>query len=126
MLNTDPDDRQFTETAMRELGQTTAVHFVRSVKEGIEYAGHHGEPAVILINDQGAMHLGYTVLGELKKTEPLKDIPVVLLGEISTPEYVRKCYAAGANSFITKPSSVAGTRAKIASFFTYWFETVEL
>jgi hypothetical protein len=50
----------------------------------------------------------------------------VILGSLSHPGMTKEFYAAGASSFIQKPSTDRETQTKIASFVQYWFDTVEL
>src|ERR1700722_1298517 len=46
---------------------------------------------------------GYTLCGEIKSSEKLKDIPVVLLTSLSRPQDILKGLECGADSFIRKP-----------------------
>lgn len=46
---------------------------------------------------------GYTLCGEIKSSEMLKDIPVVLLTSLSRPQDILKGLECGADSFIRKP-----------------------
>jgi len=46
---------------------------------------------------------GYTLCGEIKSSETLRDIPVVLLTSLSRPQDILKGLECGADSFIRKP-----------------------
>ena len=90
------------------------------------FISKNGYPAVILLNDQGTITARVQTLHQLKSNTSYSHIPVVVLGERSSPDYVKECYRAGASTFITKPSSINATHKKIALFFSYWFEVAEV
>lgn len=121
MLQADADDREITEAALQEIDPMVPIRFLDSSSEIEVLIGKEGVPAIILLNDAGRNE-GLSLLSVLKTHRSLNYVPVIVLGEVSNDEYIRKFYRAGANSFITKPSSVEETHKKIAAFFTYWFE----
>jgi CheY-like chemotaxis protein len=125
MIQTDPDDQYITESALTEIGASIPVRFISSVAELGDTITSTGEPSVILLNDRGVFHNGAQVLKELKGDSSYRHIPVVILGEVSSADHIRQYYRNGANTFITKPSSVEGTRKKIETFFKYWFDVAE-
>jgi len=126
MLRTDMDDRDITEWAMAETGVDIPVKFITGREDLDALIAASGDPALLLLNDSGAAHKGHERLKHFKSNPAYNHIPVVLLGEMSTREYIRECYKAGANSFIIKPSTVAETKAKVRDFFNYWFNVAEL
>jgi CheY-like chemotaxis protein len=126
MLWTDPDDRYITEWALAETGSEVNIRFVTDIGELEDRCDEGGEPALILLNDRGAIHGGQEQLNRLKSHTRFSHIPVIILGEVSTADYIAECYRAGANSYITKPSSIAGTKEKVALFFRYWFDVAEV
>lgn len=46
---------------------------------------------------------GVEVLGRIKSSECLKDIPVIMLTTTDDPREIEKCYQLGCNVYITKP-----------------------
>jgi len=91
-----------------------------------KFIAENGEPALILLNDRVTFTEREQLLPRLKANPAYSHIPVVVLGERSSPDYVKECYRAGASTFITKPSSVNTTKRKIEMFFSYWFEVAEV
>jgi response regulator RpfG family c-di-GMP phosphodiesterase len=131
MLEYDEDDRFITTDTLHELNNNVQVEFVRYSNEVFAWLENCREnnrsyPAVILLNLHATPSDGKETLKQLKSNPSYQHIPVVLLTEINHTATVKECYALGASSFIKKPSSAKDTSAKIASFFNYWFETVEL
>src|SRR5687767_9395935 len=126
MLQTDADDKYITESTLAEIGATVPVQFLARLDELDSFIAGSGEPGVILISDQGAGQHGKKLVKELKSNPRYGHIPVVILGEVTTEDYIRECYRAGANTFITKPSTVAATKKKIQTFLAYWFDVAEV
>ena len=122
MLQTDVDDIYITESTLSEIGNTIPVQFISTLEEMEQHVAKNGEPSVILLNDRGTLNRGLQVLKKLKTNSTYAHIPVVMLGEYTTSDYIKEIYKAGANTYIVKPSSVAATRKKIETFFRYWFE----
>ena len=126
MLRTDIDDKDITEWALSETGSDINVKFISDADELDQLVVSAGDPSLILLNDTGAAHIGYERLTQLKLNPAYNHIPVILLGEISTDDYIRKCYRAGANSFIVKPSTIAEAKKMIGLFFDYWLQVAAL
>ena len=126
MLQADPDDQDITESTLAELNSSWAIKYLQETGGMEKYIAENGEPFVILLNDRGTITERGQVLRKIKANPVYSHIPVVVLGERSSPDYVKECYRAGASTFITKPSSVNATRKKIGMFFSYWFEVADL
>ncbi|HLG39480.1 MAG TPA: hypothetical protein VI461_07420 [Chitinophagaceae bacterium] len=126
MLQADPDDKYITESALAEINSSLTIRYLQGIDEMEKYIEEKGEPALILLNDSGTITERGQVLRRIKTNPAYSHIPVVILGERSSSDYVKECYRAGASTFITKPSSVNATRKKIEMFFSYWFEVAEV
>ena len=126
MLQADEDDRYFTQSVLDEMQHTFPMHFIASIQELPELVKDKGLPSVMLINNHDHRHLAIEVVKQIKSDPALAHIPVVVLGEITTADYIRKYYQAGANTYVTKPSTVALMKKKIRLFLEYWFEVAEV
>jgi CheY-like chemotaxis protein len=125
MLQTDADDRYITESILADLNNTIPVKFISDANELENIIEMDGQPTVILINDSFS-HTAAEQLKQLKTHPSFNHIPVVVLGEMVTDEYIRQYYRDGANTYIIKPSTIAGTKTKIEGFFKYWFDVAEV
>ena len=122
MMQADPDDQLLTDSAFSNLPFQVTIRYAKDFEEMEDLINEYGQPIVILLNDQGAAHPGGELLLRIKSHVDYDFIPVVILGEYSTPEYIRRCYSNGASTFNTKPVSIKLTQEKIEKFFSYWLE----
>ncbi len=126
MLQADPDDQYITESALATIDPSITITYLPSLEEMQQTIAINGEPALILLNDLGTLTERGKTLRQLTSYPNFAHIPVVVLAERSTADYIKECYRAGANTFITKPSSVMATQKKIETFLSYWFEVAEI
>jgi CheY-like chemotaxis protein len=126
MLQADEDDKFLTESILEEMQETIPMHFIARMSEMENMIATSGLPAVILINNQDHRHKAIDIVKHLKTDSRFSHIPIVVLGEITTPDYIQQYYRAGANTYITKPSTIAATRKKIQLFLAYWFDVAEV
>lgn len=131
MLETDADDRFITSSLVNEFPYQLNLVFVDYGEELFKYLGHcrntgNAFPSLILLSLTVNQHDGMEVLKRLKSDHQYNHIPVIVLTGVKQAAIVKECYALGASSFIEKPISASDTHKKIASFLTYWLETVEL
>lgn len=64
-------------------------------------------PHVIFLDLNMPLKNGFECLSEIRQTEKLKNIPVVILSTTSNTDIIDKTYLLGANCYVTKPSSYA-------------------
>ena len=126
MLQADEDDKFLTESILAEMQEAIPMHFIPHISGMEDQIAASGLPAVILINNQDHRHKAIDVIKYLKADNRLDHIPIIVLGEITTPDYIKQYYRAGANTYITKPSTIAATRKKIQVFLSYWFDVAEV
>lgn len=83
-------------------------------------------PAIILLSMNAMPENGYQVLQKLKSSPLYKHIPVIILGENTQAELIRKCYQEGVSTFINKPLKQDLIDKTIRNFLHYWFNVAEL
>ena len=83
----------------------------RDVAEAVE----RHKPDIILLDILMPDMDGYEVITALKGSEKTKDIPVIFISGLSSPEAIEKGLALGASDYITKPfdASMIKTRVRI-------------
>lgn len=124
MLEDDSDDRYLTNEVLSELDFDLQIDFFSSSIDLL--AGINSSlPDLILVDYNSTPQNGMEVLQTLKADNNLAAVPVVILSDNRLTKYKAGCYRAGANGFVVKPTSMAETKQKIKSFFTYWTEVAE-
>lgn len=126
MLQADEDDRSLTKSILEEMEHRVPMHFISRISELKDMVAASGLPSIILINNNDHRHKAIDVVKHLKADTLFAHVPVIVLGEITTPDYIKQYYRAGANTYITKPSTVAATKKKIQLFLEYWFDAAEI
>jgi CheY-like chemotaxis protein len=126
MLEGDGDDRYITQQALSELNIDISIKFLSDSTEFFTFLSNAEKPTLILADYNSTPDNGFDVLKKLKSDPNLSDIPVVILSDSDHPKYKNECYKYGASSFIKKPDTLEATNKKIASFFNYWFNVVEV
>ncbi len=63
---------------------------------------------------------GRELVSAMRANPALAHIPVVIWSGSDRPEDVRSCYAAGASTFVRKPSGIAALRHTLSALAAYW------
>ncbi len=101
--------REAIEAAKKEI----EIKWVKDGEELLRYLNHEGEylssessplPSLILLDLNMPRKDGREALYEIKSSEKLKAIPVIVLTTSKNAEDIHECYARGANAFLRKPS----------------------
>ena|SRR5687767_5463382 len=125
MLQTDADDRELTESVLAEFNKNIQLKYLGDPDEVGPFIASNGLPSLFLVSDS-TRGLAAVLVSKLRATASCSHIPVIILAEKSIESYIKECYRAGANTVITKPSTIKLTRKKIEIFFTYWDEVADL
>jgi CheY-like chemotaxis protein len=131
----DEEDRMLTREAMIESRVKNTVHFVEDGEYLMDYLHNKGDyadkskfpaPGLILLDLNMPRKDGREALKEIKSSEQLKRIPVVILTTSKAEEDIIRTYDLGVNSFITKPVTFEGMINVMKTLGTYWLDIVEL
>ena len=63
---------------------------------------------------------GFELLEQVKSTDRLKEIPVVVLTSSSDSKDIQKAFSAGANSYMVKPNTYSDSVALTGNIVHYW------
>lgn len=135
LVEDSPEDFEATLRAFQKSGLKNPLIRCEDGDEALDYLHRRGRyadparsprPGVILLDLNLPGTDGRQVLSELKSSESLRDIPVVVLTTSADERDVTACYRAGANSYIQKPVDIDGFMKAIERLNGYWFEVVIL
>lgn len=123
----DPEDCLLIKEAFAETNGKYDLKFFRDGECLLESLhGGEGAPGLILLDLNMPRKNGREVLKALREDLNLCYIPVVILTTSNLAEHIEECYALGANSYITKPSSFSALVDIMNCVLHYWFDLVDL
>lgn len=135
MADDDSDDYFFLEEAIKAAGIPGKISRVSNGDELIDYLLQQGlfaermdasMPKVIFLDLDMPKKDGFAALGEIRSHPRLKGIPIIVYTTSGDDINIRKCYDAGANSYIQKPSSFDEMIDMMTAVAAYWTRTVRL
>ena len=130
-----PEDFEATSRAFRRAGLRNPMLHCASGDDALDFQHRRGEyrdparaprPGIILLDLNLPGTDGREVLQEIKKSEPLSAIPVIVVTTSADQRDIDACYRAGASSYIQKPVNLDGFMRAIQRLHDYWFEVVIL
>jgi CheY-like chemotaxis protein len=134
LADDDEDDRFLTREAFRQHFPASEVSFVEDGEDLMDYltfggryvGAKHGLPELILLDLNMPRKDGREALREIKASENLRHIPIIILTTSDAGEDIEKSYFNGANSFITKPNSFQRLSEVSQAIGQYWFNVVTM
>lgn len=134
MADDDPEDQLLTREAFIAADIKNPLYFVDDGEELMDYlnrvapfdnAAKYPLPELIFLDLNMPKKDGKSALKEIKKAPHLKHIPIIVLSTSTAKEDIQKCYALGANAFVSKPMSFSALVKKMSANINYWFSIVE-
>lgn len=132
MADDDPDDRELTEEAFREVRFSNDLRFVQDGRDLLDYLTRANgytrqnapSPGLILLDLNMPRMDGREALTAIKADPKIKCIPVVVLTTSEADEDIIRSYELGAASYIPKPVTFLGLVEAMKTLSDYWFELV--
>lgn len=135
MVDDDADDCLLVREALAETGLRHRLRTACDGEELLQYVRSNsgrGErtdavrPDLLLLDLNMPRKDGRESLRELRKVDAWRFVPVIVLTTSMAEDDIQFCYAAGANSYVTKPSTYRAWVDLMRALTAYWFETVQL
>jgi CheY-like chemotaxis protein len=128
LVEDNPHDLELTLIALSKSQLANEVVVVRDGAEALAYLHRRGEfaeravgnPAVILLDLKLPKVDGLEVLKEIRETEALKSIPVVMLTSSKEEQDVIRSYELGVNAYVVKPVDFTEFVRAIADLGIFW------
>lgn len=120
LADDDDDDCVLFQDAMNEVAKDHELVIAYDGQELLETldARVPPEPRVIFIDLNMPRKNGIECLQEIKRTDKLKNIPVIILSTSSQTESIETAYAHGADLYVTKPGTYAMLKKTIETVLT--------
>lgn len=108
-MDDDPDEHLLFEDALKELHDAPRLSYARDGRQLMEFLRNDQAelPAIIFLDLNMPRMNGFECLQEIRKTERLKPIPVVIFSTTSQTQAIDMVYEQGANYYIRKPNTFA-------------------
>jgi len=129
LADDDPEDRCLVEKALKRTGLATSMDTVEDGADLLDYLNRRGEfahlagsplPGLVLVDLNMPRVNGNTALQEIRATETLNHLPVVMLTTSRDEEDVYRSYQMGANAYVSKPASFAALIEVMRGLVTWW------
>lgn len=128
LVEDNPNDLELTLIALAKSQLANEVVVVRDGAEALDYLHRRGEfkdrpvgnPAVVLLDLKLPKVDGLEVLKEIRETEALKSIPVVMLTSSKEEQDVVRSYELGVNAYVVKPVDFTEFVRAIADLGIFW------
>lgn len=135
LVEDNPADVEITMEAFRRSHKGNRVFVCRDGEEALDFLYQRGRfakpgsatrPDLILLDLNLPKKNGAEVLDEIKKSEIMREIPVVVLTTSDREEDVARCYKHGANSYLTKPVQFDDCLKLVDDIQQYWLSISKL
>jgi CheY-like chemotaxis protein len=106
LADDDKDDRQFFSMALEALTIPTKLATVEDGEKLLDYLSENADhlPDVIFLDINMPRKNGIECLSEIKHSEKLKDLPVIVYSTSNSKDKIGIVFKNGANVYIHKPS----------------------
>ncbi len=123
-----PNDVELTLAALADINLANEVIVVRDGAEALDYLNcrapyakrQAGNPAVVLLDLKLPKVDGLEVLREIRSTDGLKSIPVVMLTSSKEEQDLLRSYELGVNAYVVKPVDFNEFVRAIADLGIFW------
>jgi len=132
LVEDSPSDALMTKEALEFSKVLNSLHIVDDGVEAMAFLRKEGKylgsptPGIVLLDLNLPRKSGLEVLGEIKKDDQLKLIPVVVLTTSKAEEDVARSYGLHANCYITKPVEFAKLADAVRGIRDFWLCLVTL
>lgn len=126
LVDDDPGAMRLLELACRELDPPVETLVARDGGEALDVLhgrGDHADgprPDVVILDLDLPRVGGRDVLREIRTTEALSAMPVVVLSQNDDEETIEECYRLGANAYVVKPRDYEGLLQAVETVSTFW------
>jgi chemotaxis family two-component system response regulator Rcp1 len=130
IIDDNPADSKMLRAALARRDSAIETEVLEDGEQAVEYFSMkmrpESAPDLILLDLNLPLLSGFEVLEFIKSEPGLKKLPVVVLSGSSNPYEIERCYAAGANSYISKPVGLQQVFDMAEHLISYWFEHASL
>ena len=126
LVDDNPADLDLTIDALAQSAWPTNVSTVSDGAEAMAYLRHEGKyaaatrPHLVLLDLNLPRKDGRRVLADMKSDLALRRIPVVIFSTSQAAKDIERCYELGANSYVSKPPTLADWVSAMKLLKDFW------
>lgn len=121
-----------TEKAFERGRHRAKLYSVRDGEEALAFLRREGtysaarRPDLILLDINLPRKSGYEVLEEIKRSDDLRSIPVIILSSSEAEQDISRSYHLHANSYLVKPASLSKFVELVNALEEFWFSSTRM
>lgn len=129
LVEDEPADAELIQRALKSAGLANPIRLLTDGEAAVDYLLGHGAyadrhayplPQLVLLDLKLPKVSGLAVLQEVKSSELVRRIPIVVLTSSTQSEDINRAYDRGANSYLVKPVRFAEFAKVAAEIKLYW------
>jgi len=128
LVEDNPDDAELTKLALSRHGLDGRVTHVSDGMQALDYLFRRNQfvnragsnPVLVLLDLKMPLLDGIGVLREIKSSDVLHNIPVVVLTSSTEPSDLLRAYDAGTNAYIAKPTEFSQFLSAMKHVCEFW------
>jgi two-component system, chemotaxis family, response regulator Rcp1 len=126
LVDDNPADLDLTTDALAQSSWPTNVNTVSDGVEAMAYLRREGKyaaatrPHLVLLDLNLPRKDGRSVLADMKSNPALRRIPVVIFSTSQAAKDIERSYELGANSYVSKPATLAEWVAAVKLLKDFW------
>jgi chemotaxis family two-component system response regulator Rcp1 len=132
VVESNPAEARLIAEGFRDAGHTRKIEQLHNAEDALSYLLReppHQEsslPDLILLDLSLPRKSGFELLEEIRRSDTLKCIPVIVLSGSADPIHLRRAYELQANCYIRKPNDLDEFLSVIKTCYQFWGRTVHL
>ena len=132
LVDDSPADLDLTLEALASSTYQSRVNTVPDGEEAIAYLHRAGaysnaaRPNLVILDLNLPRKDGRLVLADFKSDPALRSVPVVIFTTSHSRQDIARCYAIGANCYVSKPGNLKDFRTAVQAIEQYWFSVASL
>ena len=132
IVDDDPADAEIIQELLEECATALEIHVMHDGIDALEYLRScihvpvPGLPDLILLDLNMPRKDGREVLQEIRATEQLQHLPVIVLTTSQEEDEIELVYRLGANCYVSKPAAMADFERLVNAIELFWLQTASL
>ena len=121
LVEDNPRDAELVGLALKESGIGHKLHVAVDGELALQYLKDKPGPDLVLLDLNIPKYSGIEVLRQIRESERLRSLPVIILTNSNSMEDVKEAYLNGCNAYIRKPLGFDAIQQTIEVIQQFWF-----